>query len=88
MAVKIRMKRIGKKGQPYYRVVVADSRTKRDGRVIEEVGYYNPNTQPADISIKEERVLEWLAKGAQPTVIARNLLKKTGTWAKFAEGKK
>ncbi|HDS03837.1 MAG TPA: 30S ribosomal protein S16 [Firmicutes bacterium] len=88
MAVKIRMKRIGKKGQPYYRVVIADSRTKRDGRVIEEVGYYNPNAQPADVSIREERVLEWLSKGAQPTVIARNLLKKCGIWAKFAEGKK
>ncbi len=88
MAVKIRMKRIGKKGQPYYRVVIADSRSKRDGKAIEELGQYNPNTDPAGIEIKEDRALEWLSKGAQPTEVAKSVLKKAGVWAKFIEGKK
>ncbi len=82
------MKRVGKKGQPYYRVVIADSRSKRDGKVIEELGQYNPNTDPASINLEEEKALEWLEKGAQPTEVARSVLKKAGVWDKYLEGKK
>lgn len=78
MAVKIRLKRIGAKKNPYYRVVVADSRYPRDGRFIEEIGTYNPLSDPVQISIDSEKALKWLKNGAQPTDTARALLKKTG----------
>ena len=75
--VKIRLKRIGAKKSPFYRVVVADSRYPRDGKFIEEIGYYNPLTNPADIKIDAEKANKWLANGAQPTETVRSLLKKT-----------
>lgn len=78
MSVKIRLKRMGMRKQPFYRVVVADERSPRDGRFIEEIGYYNPMTQPADIRIDADKAADWLKKGAQPTDTARILLKKTG----------
>ena len=81
MAVKIRLKRIGMKKKPFYRVVVADERCPRDGRFIEEIGYYNPMTHPAELKINAEKATEWLKKGAQPTDTARILLKKTGVIA-------
>ena len=77
MAVKIRLRRMGQKKAPFYRVVVADSRYPRDGRFIEELGYYNPMTNPADIKIDAEKAAKWLANGAQPTDTVRALLKKT-----------
>ena len=77
MAVKIRLTRMGKKKNPFYRVVVADERTRRDGAPIEEIGYYNPMTDPADIKIDAEKAAKWLANGAQPTDTVRALLKKT-----------
>ena len=76
MAVKIRLRRMGAKKTPFYRVVVADSRDPRDGRFIEEIGYYNPLTDPADIKIDAEKAAAWLAKGAQPTETVKVLLKK------------
>ncbi|MBQ9325400.1 MAG: 30S ribosomal protein S16 [Clostridia bacterium] len=78
MAVKIRLKRMGMKKKPFYRVVVADERFPRDGRFIEELGYYNPMTNPAEINIKADRAQHWLSVGAQPTETVRVLLKKTG----------
>lgn len=78
MSVKIRLKRMGMKKLPFYRVVVADERTPRDGRFIEEIGFYNPMTEPATIQIDTEKAKEWLVKGAQPTDTARTLLKKSG----------
>ena len=78
MAVKIRLRRTGAKKAPSYRVVVADSRYPRDGRFIEEIGYYNPMTQPAEIKVDGERAKYWLTCGAQPTDTVRVLLKKTG----------
>ena len=83
MASKIRLKRMGKKFYAVYRVVVMDSRTKRDGRAIEEIGLYNPNTQPSTIEIKSDRAQYWLGVGAQPTDQVLNLLKITGDWQKF-----
>ena len=77
MAVKIRLKRMGAKKAPFYRVVVADERAPRDGKFIEEIGYYNPLTNPADIKINAEKATKWLANGAQPTETVRTLLKKT-----------
>ena len=77
MAVKIRLKRIGAKKAPFYRVVVADERSPRDGKFIEEIGYYNPLTNPADIKINVEKATKWLNNGAQPTETVRTLLKKT-----------
>ena len=76
--VKIRLRRMGAKKAPYYRIVVADSRSPRDGRFIEEIGYYNPMTQPAEIKVDNERAKYWLGVGAQPTDTVRVLLKKTG----------
>jgi len=76
--VKIRLKRMGMKKMPFYRLVVIDSRSARDGRAIEEVGYYNPMTQPAELKIDEERAKYWIANGAQPTDTVRGLLKKGG----------
>ncbi len=78
MSVKIRLKRMGMKKAPFYRVVVADIRSPRDGRFIEEIGYYNPMTNPAEIKIDAEKAKEWLKNGAQPTDTCRVLLKKTG----------
>jgi len=78
MAVKIRLKRMGMKKMPFYRVVVADERAPRDGRFIEEIGYYNPMTEPATIKIDAEKAQQWLKNGAQPTETARTLLKKSG----------
>ncbi|WP_289097380.1 30S ribosomal protein S16 [uncultured Bifidobacterium sp.] len=83
MATKIRLKRMGKKFYAVYRVVVMDSRNKRDGQAIEEIGLYNPNTQPSTIEIDSDRAQYWLGVGAQPTDQVRNLLKITGDWQKF-----
>ncbi|MGM9632021.1 MAG: 30S ribosomal protein S16 [Eubacteriales bacterium] len=77
MAVKIRLRRMGQKKAPFYRVVVADSRYPRDGRFIEEIGYYNPITEPAEIKIDAEAAKKWLANGAQPTETVKSLLKKS-----------
>lgn len=82
MSVKIRLKRLGKIRAPHYRVVVADSRTKRDGRVIEEIGLYKPTLNPSLIQIDSERALYWLSVGAQPTEAVLALLKLTGDWGK------
>ncbi|MGI9084287.1 MAG: 30S ribosomal protein S16 [Aeromicrobium sp.] len=78
MAVKIRLKRVGKIRTPHYRIVVADSRTKRDGRVIEEIGTYNPKTEPSTIKVESERAQYWLGVGAQPTEAVAAILKLTG----------
>ena len=83
MATKIRLKRLGKIRAPYYRIVVADSRTKRDGRVIEEIGKYHPTEEPSLIEISSERAQYWLGVGAQPTEQVAVLLKITGDWQKF-----
>jgi small subunit ribosomal protein S16 len=83
VAVKIRLKRLGKIREPYYRVVVADSRTKRDGRAIEEIGKYHPKLEPSLIQIDSERVQYWLSVGAQPTEQVQHLLTITGDWQKF-----
>ena len=76
--VKIRLKRIGAKKKPFYRVVVADSRTPRDGKFIEEIGYFDPMTEPPVIKIDDEKAKKWLSEGAQPTEIVKGLLKKSG----------
>ena len=76
--VKIRLKRMGMKKKPFYRIVVADERAARDGRFIEEIGYYNPLTEPVDLKVNEERAKYWLGVGAQPTDTTRALLKKAG----------
>ena len=78
MAVKIRLRRMGAKKAPFYRVVVADSRYPRDGRFIEEIGYYDPMKDPADIKIDAEKAQKWLNNGAQPTDTVKALLKKSG----------
>lgn len=83
MAVKIRLKRMGKIRAPYYRIVVADSRTKRDGRVIEEIGKYHPTEHPSVIEVKSDRAQYWLGVGAQPTEQVMALLKLTGDWGTF-----
>ncbi|GGD37398.1 hypothetical protein GCM10010915_17750 [Microbacterium faecale] len=87
MAVKIRLKRMGKIRAPYYRIVVADSRTKRDGRVIEEIGKYHPTEEPSLIEVESERAQYWLSVGAQPSDQVRTLLKITGDWGKFTGDK-
>ena len=84
MAVKIRLKRFGKIRSPHYRIVVADSRTKRDGRVIEEIGKYHPKNDPSFIEVDSERVQYWLSVGAQPTEAVVALFKRTGDWQKFS----
>ncbi|MFT4028655.1 MAG: 30S ribosomal protein S16 [Protaetiibacter sp.] len=83
MAVKIRLKRLGKIRAPYYRIVVADSRTKRDGRVIEEIGKYHPTEEPSFIEVNSERAQYWLSVGAQPTEQVLAILKLTGDWGTF-----
>jgi small subunit ribosomal protein S16 len=83
VAVKIKLKRLGKIREPYYRIVVADARTKRDGRAIEEIGKYHPKAEPSLIEVNSERVQHWLSVGAQPTDPVTVLLKITGDWQKF-----
>ncbi len=78
MAVKIRLRRMGAKKAPFYRIVVADSRYPRDGRCIDEVGYYNPLTDPIDLKVDAEKVQKWISNGAQPTDTVKSLLKKAG----------
>ena len=78
MAVKMRLRRLGAKKAPFYRVIVADSRSPRDGRFIEEIGYYNPLTEPAEIKIDAEKAKKWISNGAQPTDTVKALLKKSG----------
>lgn len=87
MAVKLRLKRMGAKKAPFYRIVAADSRSPRDGRFIEVVGTYNPLTTPASIKINEELVMKWLKNGATPTDTVRSILSKNGTMTKFANEK-
>lgn len=82
MSIKIRLTRTGKKKQPHYRVVVADSLAPRDGSYLEQVGYYNPRNKPSDVRLKTDRVQHWLDKGAQPTETVAKLLKKEGLWPK------
>lgn len=88
MAVKIRLNRMGAKKNPFYRIVVADSRAPRDGRFIELLGNYDPSKQPAVVNVDEEKVMDWMRKGAQPTDTVKSLLRKQGIMAKFAEAKK
>ena len=78
MAVKIRLRRMGQKKAPFYRIIVADSRSPRDGRFIEEIGYYNPNVEPSDVKVNEELAQKWLANGAQPTEVVSRLFKNAG----------
>lgn len=87
MAVKLRLKRMGAKKAPFYRIVAADSRSPRDGRFIEQLGTYDPKTNPATVVLKEEEILRWLGNGAQPTDTVRSLLSKAGIMKKFAENK-
>ena len=87
MAVKIRLKRMGAKKRPFYRIVAADSRSPRDGRFIETVGTYNPLTTPAEIKIDEELAMKWLKNGATPTDTVRNIFSKAGVMTKFANEK-
>ncbi|MDF7636729.1 30S ribosomal protein S16 [Leuconostocaceae bacterium ESL0958] len=87
MSVKIRLKRMGAKKRPYYRVVIADSRSPRDGRFIETVGHYNPITVPAEVKLDEDKIMGWLESGAQPSDTVRNLLSKAGIMAKYAAKK-
>lgn len=82
--VKLRLTRVGKKKQPSYRLVAADSRRSRDGRFIEILGHYNPMVEPATLVLKEERILDWLKKGAQPTEALKRILVRDGVWEKFA----
>ena len=88
MAVKLRLKRMGAKKRPFYRIVAADSRFPRDGRFLETVGTYNPITNPAETKIDEEKALYWLNNGAIPTETVRNILSKEGIMKKYAESKK
>ena len=88
MTVKIRLKRVGKTKAPSYRVVVADSRSPRDGRIIENIGWYNPLVEPSAIHIDEEKALGWLKNGAQPTDSVTSLLKRVGILDRFQETKK
>ena len=85
MSVKIRLKRVGKTKAPSYRVVVADSHSPRDGRIIENIGWYNPLVEPSAIKIDEEKALHWLKVGAQPTESVTSLLKRTGILERFEQ---
>ncbi len=87
MSVKIRLKRMGAKKTPFYRIVVADSRSPRDGRQIETVGTYNPLTKPAEVKIDEAKVLDWMQKGAKPSDTVRNLFSEQGIMEKFHNAK-
>lgn len=88
MAVRIRLARFGRKKQPYYRLVVADSRAPRDGAFIEQIGSYDPMKDPAALQVEEDRALYWLGTGALPSDTARAILKKTGVWEKFESSRK
>ena len=88
MAVKLRLKRMGSKQKPFYRIVAADARSPRDGRFIETVGTYNPVRKPAEVNVDEEKALKWLNNGAIPTDTVRSILSKEGIMAKYAEAKK
>ena len=88
MAVKIRLKRMGSNKKPFYRIVVADSRSPRDGKFIEEIGYYNPVSQPKQIKINDEKAVKWLSTGAQPTETVKKLLTNEGVMEKFEASKK
>lgn len=87
MSVKIRMRRMGSKRKPFYRIVVADSRMPRDGRFIEEVGYYNPLTNPDEVKLEEDKIFEWLEKGAKPSDTVRSLLSKAGLMTRYHDAK-
>ena len=87
MSVKIRMRRMGSKRKPFYRIVVADSRMPRDGRFIEEVGYYNPLTNPDEVKLEEDKIFDWLQKGAQPSDTVRSLLSKAGLMTRYHDAK-
>ncbi len=86
--VKIRLRRMGAKKRPFYRLVVADSRSPRDGRFIEQLGYYDPLAEPATIKIDEHKVARWLAQGAQPSDAARSLLQREGVLERYAASRK
>lgn len=86
MSVRIRLRRMGARKQPFYRVVVADSRSPRDGRFLDTIGTYNPRTEPAEIRIDRVKALAWLEKGAEPTDTARSLLSRVGIWQRFRTG--
>jgi small subunit ribosomal protein S16 len=86
--VKIRLRRMGAKKRPFYRLVVSDARSPRDGRFIEHLGYYDPLTEPATVKIDEEKVVRWLAQGAQPSDAARTLLKREGILERYAATRK
>ena len=88
MAVKIRLKRMGSNKKPFYRIVVADSRSPRDGKFIEEIGYYNPVSQPKQVKINDEKAVKWLSNGAQPTDTVKTLLVNKGVMEKFEASKK
>lgn len=88
MAVKIRLKRMGSNKKPFYRIVVADSRSPRDGKFIEEIGYYNPVSQPKQVKINDEKAVKWLSNGAQPTDTVKTLLVNNGAMEKFEASKK
>jgi len=83
--VKIRLKRMGSKGAPSYRIVVADARSPRDGRIIENIGWYNPRTEPSTINVDQDRAKHWLSVGAQPTESVASLLKRAGVLPKFGQ---
>ena len=85
MAVEIRLRRMGSKKRPFYRLVVADSRSPRDGRFIEEIGYFDPIAEPTEVRIDTEKAIKWLRNGAQPTDTARALLKKNGVYDEMQE---
>jgi small subunit ribosomal protein S16 len=87
MSVKIRLKRMGSKKRPFYRIVVADSRSPRDGRFIAQVGTYNPLTEPAAVKLEEEAILNWLNNGAQPSDTVKNIFSKAGIMKKYHEAK-
>ena len=87
MSVKIRLKRMGSKKRPFYRIVVADSRSPRDGRFIETVGTYNPLVEPAEVKLEKEDIMQWLNNGAQPSDTVRNLLSQAGIKKEFHESK-
>ncbi len=87
MAVKLRLKRMGSKRNPFYRIVAADARSPRDGRIIEKIGTYNPTTDPAEVVLDEELALKWLGNGAQPTDTVRDILSRQGVIKKHHEAK-
>ena len=88
MAVKLRLKRMGAKQRPFYRIIVADSRSPRDGRFIETVGTYDPIKSDNNVTLDEEKIVKWLNNGAQPTDTVKSILTKNGAWAKYKNTKK